>query len=89
MPDKHDVEKLKLIDAVQATLSQKDPALAEFARAFYDRGAAEDLVTYTAEELIGFVTRTPGRISRTTISAPTGSAFRTRPSSPRARRSRD
>ncbi|CAE7843430.1 unnamed protein product, partial [Symbiodinium microadriaticum] len=47
MPDKHDVEKLKLIDAVQATLSQKDPALAEFARAFYDRGAAEDLVTYT------------------------------------------
>jgi len=56
MPDKHDVEKLKLIDAVQATLSQKDPALAEFARAFYDRGAAEDLVTYTAEELIGFVT---------------------------------
>jgi glutamate dehydrogenase len=55
MPDKHDVEKLKLIDAVQATLSQEDPALAEFSHAFYDRGAAEDLVTYSAEELIGFV----------------------------------
>jgi glutamate dehydrogenase len=54
MPDKHDVEKLKLIDAVQATLSQEDPALAEFARAFYDRGASEDLVAYTADELIGF-----------------------------------
>ena len=55
MPDKHDVEKLKLIDAVQATLAKEDPALAEFSRAFYDRGAAEDLVAYTAEELIGFV----------------------------------
>ncbi|WP_417711327.1 NAD-glutamate dehydrogenase [Roseibium aggregatum] len=54
MPDKHDVEKLKLIDAVQATLNQEDPALAEFSSAFYDRGAAEDLVAYTAEELIGF-----------------------------------
>ncbi len=54
MPDKHDVEKLKLIDAVQATLNQEDPALAEFSRAFYDRGAAEDLVAYTAEELTGF-----------------------------------
>ncbi|MHA7775747.1 NAD-glutamate dehydrogenase [Roseibium sp. M-1] len=55
MPDKHDVEKLKLIDAVQATLAKEDPALAEFSRAFYDRGAAEDLVAYTAEELTGFV----------------------------------
>ncbi|MEP2580428.1 MAG: NAD-glutamate dehydrogenase [Roseibium sp.] len=54
MPDKHDVEKKKLIDAVQALLEQEDPALAEFSRAFYDRGAAEDLVTYSAEELIGF-----------------------------------
>ncbi|MEE4013095.1 NAD-glutamate dehydrogenase [Roseibium sp. FZY0029] len=54
MPDKHDVEKLKIIDAVQATLNQEDPALAEFSSAFYDRGAAEDLVAYTAEELIGF-----------------------------------
>ncbi|PVB62132.1 NAD-glutamate dehydrogenase [Labrenzia sp. 011] len=54
MPDKHDVEKLKLIDAVHAGLSKEDPDLAEFARAFYDRGAAEDLVTYSSEELKGF-----------------------------------
>jgi glutamate dehydrogenase len=54
MPDKHDVEKLKLIDAVHANLNKEDPALAEFSRAFYDRGAAEDLVTYTADELMGF-----------------------------------
>jgi len=54
MPDKHDVEKLKLIDAVHASLKKEDPDLAEFARAFYDRGAAEDLVAYSAEELIGF-----------------------------------
>ncbi|MCV0427148.1 MAG: NAD-glutamate dehydrogenase, partial [Roseibium sp.] len=55
MPDKHDVEKIKLIDAVHANLSEKDPALAEFSRAFYDRAAAEDLVAYNAEELTGFV----------------------------------
>ncbi|MBO6894053.1 MAG: NAD-glutamate dehydrogenase [Roseibium sp.] len=55
MPDKHDVEKLKLIDAVHANLNKDNPALAEFSRAFYDRGAAEDLVTYSAEELTGFV----------------------------------
>jgi glutamate dehydrogenase len=54
MPDKHDVEKLKLIDAVHKKLSKKDPNLAEFVNAFYDRGAAEDLVTYSAEELTGF-----------------------------------
>ena len=54
MPDKHDVEKLKLIDAVHQKLSKKDPSLAEFVNAFYDRGAAEDLVTYSAEELTGF-----------------------------------
>lgn len=54
MPDKHDVEKLKLIDAVQAGLSKENSDLAEFARAFYDRGAAEDLVTYSPEELTGF-----------------------------------
>ncbi|MCR9055755.1 NAD-glutamate dehydrogenase [Roseibium album] len=55
MPDKHDVEKIKLIDAVHAGLKEKDPALVEFASAFFDRAAAEDLVTYTAEELCGFV----------------------------------
>ncbi|WP_420334723.1 NAD-glutamate dehydrogenase [Roseibium sp.] len=54
MPDKHDVEKQKLIDAVHAGLNQESPALAEFAAAFYDRAAAEDLVAYTAEELNGF-----------------------------------
>ncbi|MES0885027.1 NAD-glutamate dehydrogenase [Roseibium sp. SCP14] len=55
MPDKHDVEKLKLIDAVHANLSKEDPALAEFSSAFYDRAAAEDIVTYSTEELTGFV----------------------------------
>ncbi len=54
MPDKHDVEKRKLIDAVHENLVNADPDLADFARAFYDRGAAEDLVTYSAEELTGF-----------------------------------
>lgn len=55
MPDKHDVEKSKLIDAVHASLANENPALADFSRAFYDRGAAEDLVDYTADELTGFV----------------------------------
>jgi len=55
MPDKHDVEKLKLIDAVHDSLTEEDPALAEFASAFFDRAAAEDLVAYSAEELTGFV----------------------------------
>ncbi|TYC52545.1 NAD-glutamate dehydrogenase [Rhodobacterales bacterium] len=54
MPDKHDVEKLKLIDAVHADFARTDPALAEFAKAFYERAAAEDLVTYSVEELKGF-----------------------------------
>ncbi|MBN9673263.1 NAD-glutamate dehydrogenase [Roseibium aggregatum] len=54
MPDKHDVEKRKLIDAVHADLVQKDPAVADFARAFYEWSASEDIVTYTTEELIGF-----------------------------------
>ena len=57
MPDKHDVEKQKLIDAVHAGLNQESPALAEFAAAFYDRAAAEDLVAYTADELNGFARR--------------------------------
>ncbi|WP_299477868.1 NAD-glutamate dehydrogenase [uncultured Roseibium sp.] len=55
MPDKHDVEKHKLIDAVYAGLTKEDPALAEFASAFFDRAAAEDLVAYTSDELTGFV----------------------------------
>ncbi|WP_420413029.1 NAD-glutamate dehydrogenase [Roseibium sp.] len=54
MPDKYDVEKLKLIDAVHTKLAEADPDLADFASAFYDRGAAEDLVTYSEEELTGF-----------------------------------
>lgn len=54
MPDKHDVEKRKLIDAVHKALESDDPALAGFASAFYDRGAAEDIVGYSAEELTGF-----------------------------------
>ncbi len=55
MPDKHDVEKLKLIDAVHATLDKEDSDIAEFARAFYNRAAAEDLVAYSSEELTAFV----------------------------------
>ncbi|GAA0785157.1 NAD-glutamate dehydrogenase [Roseibium denhamense] len=54
MPDKYDVEKKQLIDAVHASLAEDDPALADFAAAFYDRAAAEDLVLYSAEELQGF-----------------------------------
>lgn len=55
MPDKHDVEKLKLIDAVHTTLNKEDPDLAEFSSAFYDRAAAEDVVAYSSEELTAFV----------------------------------
>ena len=54
MPDSRDVAKANLIEALVATLSQEDTTLAEFAREFYLRGAAEDLVTYTQSELIGF-----------------------------------
>ncbi len=54
MPDKHDVEKRNLIEAVDTTLAQEDADLAEFSKAFFDRAAAEDLVCYTADELTGF-----------------------------------
>ncbi|WP_417671180.1 NAD-glutamate dehydrogenase [Roseibium sp.] len=54
MPDSRDVAKAGLIEALFEKLQSEDPAFADFAREFYMRGAAEDLVTYTEEELIGF-----------------------------------
>ena len=55
MPDHNEVAKAKLIEDLANTLTSADPALAEFAREFFMRGAAEDLVTYSQEELAGFV----------------------------------
>lgn len=54
MPDKHNVEKQNLIGAVHKALAGEDPALADFANAFYERGAAEDIVDYSAQELTEF-----------------------------------
>ncbi|MEP4032088.1 NAD-glutamate dehydrogenase [Roseibium polysiphoniae] len=54
MPDSREVAKMGLIEAIHQTLQKEDPALADFAREFYTRGAAEDLVTYSQAELIGF-----------------------------------
>lgn len=54
MPDFRDAEKSKLIAAVYESLAAEDDALATFASAFYTRGAAEDLVSYTVEELVSF-----------------------------------
>ncbi len=52
MPEAKEQAKAGLIDAVVAGLS---PEIASFAREFYARGAAEDLVTYSREELVAFV----------------------------------
>lgn len=54
MPDFRDTEKSKLITAVYENLAAEDDAVAAFASAFYTRGAAEDLVGYTVEELVSF-----------------------------------
>ncbi|WP_417687439.1 NAD-glutamate dehydrogenase [Roseibium sp.] len=54
MPDSRDVAKAGLIEALFEKLKGDDQAFADFTREFYLRGAAEDLVTYTEDELIGF-----------------------------------
>ncbi|MBO6758176.1 MAG: NAD-glutamate dehydrogenase [Roseibium sp.] len=54
MRDTREPKKQQLIAAMHALLEKDDAALAEFAASFYTRGAAEDLVTYTAEELAEF-----------------------------------
>lgn len=54
MPDKREPAKTKLIAATIAKLKKENEALAEFATAFYTRGAAEDLVRYSVEELVEF-----------------------------------
>lgn len=55
MPDRQEATKEKLIKSIQKQLKAKDPGLATFARDFYARGAAEDIVNYSDAELIGFV----------------------------------
>ena len=54
MPESREAEKIQLIEKVHAFLTKEDKALADFADAFFARGAAEDLVAYTHEELCGF-----------------------------------
>ncbi|MEJ8476303.1 NAD-glutamate dehydrogenase [Roseibium algae] len=54
MTDKREIAKTKLIESLYSDLKGKDPDLAEFTREFYLRSAAEDLVTYSMEELGGF-----------------------------------
>ncbi len=54
MPDLRDTEKKEIIESVHAALKDDDQALADFAAAFYAGGAAEDLVTYTPQELTEF-----------------------------------
>ncbi len=54
MPESREAEKKQLIEKVHASLAKEDQALADFADAFFARGAAEDLVAYTCEELCGF-----------------------------------
>ena len=54
MPDTHDLAKKELIAAVHAQLAKDNAEAADFAAHFFDRGAAEDIVCYTADELAGF-----------------------------------
>ncbi|MTI44062.1 glutamate dehydrogenase (NAD) [Roseibium hamelinense] len=54
MPDKREAEKNALISQAISLLPDQDGPLPEFTKAFYARGAAEDLVTYTAEDLAGY-----------------------------------
>ncbi|MTH97171.1 NAD-glutamate dehydrogenase [Roseibium sp. RKSG952] len=54
MPDKRETEKSNIIAQTVTLLSGEDAALADFGKALYRNAAAEDLVTYTAEELCGF-----------------------------------
>jgi len=57
MPDLKDAEKEVRVDAAAALLRkahEKTPSIAAFAEAIYERGAAQDLVTYTPAELAAF-----------------------------------
>lgn len=54
MPDKREPAKTKLISATISKLKKESEALADFASAFYTRGAAEDLVVYSVDELAEF-----------------------------------
>ncbi|MFD1697679.1 NAD-glutamate dehydrogenase [Roseibium aestuarii] len=54
MPDKTEISKTRMIEALVARLSGESEDLASFAREFYLRGAGEDLVAYSEDELIAF-----------------------------------
>ncbi|NVK35248.1 MAG: NAD-glutamate dehydrogenase [Rhodobacteraceae bacterium] len=57
MPNRQEAAKEKLIKSIQKKLKAENANLATFAREFYIRGAAEDIVTYSEQELIGFASR--------------------------------
>ncbi len=54
MPEARDGAKRQLIDAVFNDLHSEEPDLAAFARDLFSQGASEDLVAYSASELIAF-----------------------------------
>lgn len=54
MPDKSEKAKAQIIAKLAEALQGESPDLADFAREFYSRGAAEDLVAYSKEELLAF-----------------------------------
>ena len=61
MSDRRDSEKVARVDEAYALLAKRKKAgkqLAEFAEALFEHGAPEDVVVYTAEELIGFTEET-------------------------------
>lgn len=54
MPDKKQAAKNALIESIHQSLKGESEALADFTREFYLRGAAEDLVNYSKDELTAF-----------------------------------
>jgi len=54
MSEVKDARKAHLINEVRTALTPENKDLATFAGDLFSRGAAEDLVTYTAQELISF-----------------------------------
>ncbi|MBD8894144.1 NAD-glutamate dehydrogenase [Roseibium litorale] len=54
MPDKKQAAKNALIESIHQSLKSESEALADFTREFYLRGAAEDLVNYSQDELTAF-----------------------------------
>ncbi|WP_439530665.1 NAD-glutamate dehydrogenase [Pannonibacter sp.] len=77
MPHAREHRKAELIAEVRQALANGQPGLADFAGELYLRGAAEDLVAYTADELAAFAKaafedfeiHTPGT-HRVTVSNP-------------------